>query len=126
MKLNRYMGGDNVKFHWKEKRNKPVDDSQDVLTDNAIEKEEKSDKITGFECFFCKEDGSEKWAKKYIKCWYNIMCFLWLVFGSLTFAPIVFIAKKSGEIIPNKKASSLFGICLYAVIVFLISILILK
>lgn len=115
-----------MKMPWIKDENKSCEESNDGLIDNVLERENAEAKVTGFDCFFCKEESSEKWAKKYIKCWYNIMCFMWLIFGSLTFAPIVFIAKKSGEIISNKKVSMLFAILLYAIIAVLIAVLIIK
>ena len=71
--------------------------------------------------FFWKNDGSDpKFVEKCIKVWYSVMCFLWFIIGTITYAPILFISKKIDVVFKDKKKSLLIACAIYGIIIFAI------
>lgn len=82
----------------------------DKVDENKVENEEKESKkptVDAFDCFGVSEDKAEKWLKKCIKAWYYIISFFWFLFGTITFAPIIFIRDNIDVVFKDKKKSLL-------------------
>jgi hypothetical protein len=90
------------------------------IVEETVEKEEKCEIVRKSEPrdFFWKNDGSDpKFVDKLINIWYAIMCFLWFIIGTITYAPILFISKKIDAIFNNKKKSILIASIIYGFII---------
>lgn len=83
-----------------------------------------SSEFNALSCFGWKEDKTEKWLIKCAKVWFLIISFVWFLFGTITFAPIIFISNKIDVLFKDRKKSLLVGIGLYTLIVALVVILI--
>ncbi|MBO7230107.1 MAG: hypothetical protein J6V20_01670 [Bacteroidaceae bacterium] len=106
---------------------------QDVCEDTKCEeevrkeeakKESKTNKENALECFGLDETKSEKWMIKFGKFWYDVLSFVWLVFGAFTFSFVIFISQKIDVLFNNKKRSILFAIGAYCAILALVVLLI--
>lgn len=130
----------NAKCRSFEEITRTKDDLQDENEEVDVDVEEKvEDKppkktVNGFpfgqsefnalSCFGMKEDRTDKWLGKCVKVWFCCMSFIWFLFGTLTFAPVIFISNKINVIFNDKKKSLLFAIILHVVILSLIFVLI--
>lgn len=65
-------------------------------------------------CFGFEEATTEKWAVKYMKGWNSLFTLVWLIVGSVTFAPVLFIAGKLKAIIKRGWIAVLIAIIIYA------------
>lgn len=85
---------------------------EDTENTNIVIKSEPRD-------FFWKNDGSDpKFIERCIKVWYAVMCFLWFIIGTITYAPILFISKKVDVVFKDKKKSLLIACAIYGIIIF--------
>ena len=110
-----------------------LDCEQDICEDTKCEeevrkeeakKESKTNKENALECFGLDEIKSEKWMIKFGKFWYDVLSFVWLVFGAFTFSFVIFISQKIDVLFNNKKRSILFAIGAYCAILALVVLLI--
>lgn len=69
------------------------------------------------ECFGYTEDTTEKWAVRFMGAWHCVMTLLWIVIGMLSFAPIVFVAKKIVVIFKNTFVAVMLSIIVYLAVV---------
>ena len=69
-------------------------------------------------CFGFDEETTERWAVTTMKIWNGVMTFLWILAGSITFAPVVFISGKLGCIIKKTWVTVILAIVLYIGILF--------
>lgn len=101
-------------------------DSADTVIQNKLnairEKADQEDKEASFnnnknacECFGYNEATTSKWAVKTMKVWHDIMTALWIVIGSVTFAPVTFIAKKINVIFKKSWLAILVAVVLYLI-----------
>lgn len=74
-------------------------------------------------CFGWSETKTPKWLIKCAHFWYGAMSFFWFVFGALTFAPIIFMRKKTDVLFKSKFKSFIVSCAIYAIFVALIVIL---
>jgi hypothetical protein len=74
-------------------------------------------------CFGWSETKTPKWLIKCAHFWYGAMSFFWFVFGALTFAPIIFMQKKTDVLFKSKFKSFIVSCAIYAIFVALIVIL---
>lgn len=91
----------------------------------TVKKDSKTNKENALECFGLDEIKSEKWMIKFGKFWYDVMSFVWLIFGAVTFSFVIFISQKIDVLFNNKKRSLWFSVGIYAAIVAFIVMLIL-
>lgn len=100
------------------------DEDCDAPVDSA--KRPSKPDINPFDCFGMHEDKSDKWLAKCVKVWYYIMSFLWFLFGTMTFAPIIFVRDNIDVVFNNKKKSLLCAIIIHtSLIAILISFIVL-
>jgi hypothetical protein len=78
---------------------------------------------SALKCFGWKDVPTEKWLVKCVKVWYCVISFIWFLFGSLTFAPIIFISKKLRPLIKDSLKSLIIATFIYAIVFALIIIL---
>ena len=98
---------------------------EDVAAEEVCEtKENVADNVLN--CFGWKDVKKEKWLVKCANIWYMVASFLWFIFGSLTFAPVIFISNKVDVLFKDKKKSLLCAIVVYAVLIALIVVLIIS
>jgi hypothetical protein len=101
-------------------KNEPVSKNNEKVEEPPVE-------LNALFCFGWEEDKTEKWMIKCAKVWYAIMSFFWFLFGTLTFAPVIFISKKIRVVFKDKKLSLLVGGGIYALIVLtLVAIIIMR
>lgn len=67
-------------------------------------------------CFGFEEDTTESWAVNYMKIWNRVFTLLWLVVGSFTFAPVLFISSKMGAIVKRAWIAVTLSILIYVLI----------
>ena len=92
---------------------------------SAIKAEaEREDKETNFnnkkgacECYGFNETTTPKWAVNFMNFFHNIFIILWIVTGSFTFAPIVFVGKKITVIIKKTWLAMVFAVIIYLIVV---------
>lgn len=65
-------------------------------------------------CFGFEEETTERWAVAYMKIWNRIFTFIWLITGSVTFAPVLFISGKLNAIIKRAWVAVVLSIIIYA------------
>jgi hypothetical protein len=110
----------------------PKSESEKEIAESDFLTEENSGRVEDFTdnalyCFGWKEGKTEKWLIKSARIWYGIMSFFWFLFGTLTFAPVIFISKKIRVVFKDKKLSLLVGGGIYALIVLtLVAIIIMR
>ena len=68
-------------------------------------------------CFGFEEDTTEKWAVNYMKIWNRIFTLLYLIVGSFTFAPVLYIAGKLRAIIKRSWVAVLLAVSIYLIVV---------
>ena len=90
-----------------------------------MQKEETAEKnscvpIKPLDCFGMEEEKTEKWLGKCVKFWFWCVSFMWFLFGTLTFAPVIFIRSKIDVIFKDKRKSLLYATILYCAISILI------
>lgn len=71
-------------------------------------------------CFGWKEQKTDKWLIKSAKVWFLIMSFAWFIFGTITFAPILFISNKVDVLFNDRRKSLICGIVIYVALIALI------
>jgi hypothetical protein len=64
-------------------------------------------------CFGFEEETTERWAVNYMKIWNRIFTLLWLIVGSVTFAPVLFISSKLKAIIKRAWVAVVLAIIIY-------------
>jgi hypothetical protein len=103
-------------------------DSADKVIQNKVnavkERAELEDKEAHFnnkkgacECFGYNEKSTEKWAVNIMSWWHNIMTAIWVIIGSVTFAPVTFVAKKIKVIFKATWLCVVLALLIYAGIV---------
>ena len=65
-------------------------------------------------CFGFDEDTTERWAVNYMKNWNRIFTLIWLIVGSVTFAPVLFISVKLKSIVRRAWVAVVLAILIYA------------
>jgi len=68
------------------------------------------------ECFGYNESTTEKWAVNTMNAWHNVMTAIWIIIGSVTFAPITFIAKKIRVILKASWLAITISIIIYGLV----------
>lgn len=92
---------------------------------NAIKaKADQEDKETHFnnkkgacECYGFNETTTPKWAVNLMNFFHNIFIVVWIVVGSFTFAPIVFVGKKISVIVSKTWVAMVLAFVIYVLIV---------
>lgn len=79
-----------------------------------------SEEFGALSCFGWKEQKTDKWLIKSAKVWFLIMSFAWFIFGTITFAPILFISNKIDVLFNDRKKSLMCGIVIYVALIALI------
>lgn len=74
-------------------------------------------------CFGWSETKTPKWLIKCAHFWYGAMSFFWFIFGTLTFAPIIFMQKKVNAVFNDKVKSFIVAAIIYVVFVVLIIVM---
>lgn len=74
-------------------------------------------------CFGWKEQKTDKWLIKTAKVWFLIMSFAWFIFGTITFAPVLFISNKIDVLFNDRKKSLTCGIVIYVALIALVVLL---
>ena len=67
-------------------------------------------------CFGFEEETTERWAVNYMKVWNRIFTLLWLIVGSITFAPVLFISSKLKAIIKRAWVAVVLAIIIYVAV----------
>ena len=67
-------------------------------------------------CFGFEEETTERWAVNYMKIWNRIFTLLWLIVGSITFAPVLFIAGKLKAIIKRGWIAVVLALVIYVAV----------
>lgn len=84
------------------------------------EKEEKeahfNNKKSACECFGYNETTTEKWAVNIMAFWHNVLTALWIILGTVTFAPVTFVAKKLSVIIKNTWLAVIVAVLIYVLV----------
>lgn len=71
------------------------------------------------------DDKVDTWMQKLTKVWNVIASIMWFIFGSVTFAPILFTANKLDKFFNDKKKSFLISAIIYLVAIIFLFVLIL-
>lgn len=108
----------------------PNDENKDLAVEdeNSVDGEDvknipigaSSMEISPLDCFGMKEEKTEKWLFKFVRIWYYLMSFVWFLFGSATFAPVIFIGNKLNAVFNDKKKSILFALILHIALITLL------
>lgn len=106
--------GFDVEFEQKPKRNNKKKVKEDI---------EELGELDPLDCFFMKNENSEKWLLRLAKWWHYVISVVWFFIGALTFAPVIYMSRKSLPIFKDKKKSLICGIAIYALIVILIALI---
>ena len=119
---------------------KPIDDvleraddefgSDDFEENKEVHEEATTEKnscvqIKPLDCFGMEEEKTEKWLSKCVKFWFCCMSFIWLLFGALTFAPVIFISNKVNVIFKDKKKSLVCATLIHGLLLALVIFLVL-
>lgn len=67
-------------------------------------------------CFGFEEETTERWAVNYMKIWNRIFTLLWLIVGSITFAPVLFISSKLKAIVKRAWVAVTLAIIIYVAV----------
>lgn len=78
--------------------------------------------IKPLDCFGMEEEKTEKWLGKCVKFWFCCMSFMWFLFGTLTFAPVIFISNKVNVIFNDKKKSLLCATLIHGLLLSFVTI----
>lgn len=92
---------------------------------NAIKaKADQEDKETHFnnkkgacDCYGFNETTTPKWAVNFMNFFHNVFIVIWIIVGSFTFAPIVFVGKKIGVIVSRTWVAMVLAFVIYILIV---------
>jgi len=68
-------------------------------------------------CFGFEEETTERWAVNYMKIWNRIFTLLWLIAGSITFAPVLFISSKLKAIVKRAWVAVALAIIVYVALI---------
>lgn len=103
-------------------------DTADTLIDTAMSVEESKAELADKEAYFNNKKGAcECWGydeattdKTFVKIMafvHNIFTAIWIVIGSVTFAPIVFVAKKLQVIVKKTWVAVLIALLIYLIVI---------
>lgn len=67
-------------------------------------------------CFGFDEGTTERWAVNYMKIWNRLFTLLWLIAGSITFAPVLFISGKLKAIVKRAWLAVVLAIVIYVAV----------
>lgn len=92
---------------------------------NAIKaRADQDDKETHFnnkkgacDCYGFNETTTPKWAVNFMNYCHNVFIILWIIIGTFTFAPIVFVGKKIGVIVSRTWIAMVLAFVIYVLIV---------
>ena len=103
-------------------------DTADRVIDNAMNAEESKAELADKEAYFNNKKGAcECWGydeattdKTFVKAMafvHNIFTAIWIIIGSVTFAPIVFVAKKLQVIVKKTWIAVLIALLIYLIVI---------